>query len=332
MAQARLRRPLTIVRRFGTFLLLIVLISVAITGVVSITGIWNTILLQPMLNFLILTSKYVLGSFGIAIVILTILIRLLVFPLTMRQLQSSKAMREIQPKIKELQRKYGKNRQQLGAETARLYKEASINPLGCVLPMLIQLPIWIALYQSVIQALAYTPENLYGLSRQLYSLSAIRTSVPLNHHFLWLDLTRGDLIMVLLVGGSTWMLQKMSSVPTTDAQQQSTNRIMLWVLTLIFAFFALSLPSGLSVYWVVSNIIGMVMQYRVTGWGTLTLPSLRFLRRGPPQTVSDLPAEMEAPSQNGHEPGSTLTLQQQDATTDSPNSKKKEATPEEMNP
>ena len=313
------------VRRFVIFLLIAVLLFLLITGVVSITGIWNTVLLQPMLNFLILMSKYLFGSFGIAILILTILIRLIMFPLTMRQLQSSRAMQAMQPKMKELQKKFAKDKQQLAAETAKLYKESGVNPLGCAFPMLIQFPIWIALYQAVIQALANTPENLLGLSKQLYSWSVIQGSIPLNHHFLWLDLARGDFIMVFLVGGSMWMLQKMSTQPAADPQQQSMNRIMLWIMPLMFGFFALSLPSGLSIYWVVSNIISMVMQYRVTGWGTLKMPSLAFLKGGTPQPVDNPQAKTEGTAGIGKKAGKGVVLQQKGAKADGASSEKKEA-------
>lgn len=108
MAEARAARPLN-VGRLLVILLIVVIIPLLIAGVVSITGIWNMILLRPMLNFLVLMSTYFLGNFGIAIIILTILLRLLMLPLTMRQLQSSKGIRAIQPKLKELQKKYDKD-------------------------------------------------------------------------------------------------------------------------------------------------------------------------------------------------------------------------------
>jgi YidC/Oxa1 family membrane protein insertase len=282
MAEAKPVRTLN-VRRLIIFLIIVVLISLLGAHVVSITGIWNTILLQPMLNFLVLMSRYFLGNFGIAIIVLTIILRLLMFPLTMRQLKSSKALQAIQPELKELQKKYAKDQQRLGQEIMKLYKEHGINPLGCFLPTLVQLPIWIALYQSVVQALAYTPENLFGLARQLYSPSMLQNTVPLTHRFLWLNLTHGDVVMVFLVGGSMWILTKMASPPSADRQQQSINLIMTWGLPLIFALFAFALPSGLSIYWVASNFIGIILQYRVTGWGSLRMPSLPLLKRGAPQ-------------------------------------------------
>ncbi len=312
-------------RRLVIFLLIAVLIFLLITGVLSITGIWNTILLNPMVNFLVLMSKYFLGSFGIAIIVLTIIIRLLMFPLTMRQLQSSKAMQALQPKMKDLQKKYAKDQQKLNQEIMRLYKEEGVNPLGCAFPMLMQFPIWIALYQSVIQALAYTPENLLGLSKQLYSSEIIRSALPLNHHFLWMDLTKGDIPMAILTVATMWLLQKMSMQPSADPQQQSMNRIMLWAMPLMFGFFSLTLPSGLSLYWVASNIISMVMQYRVTGWGTLTRPSLpSFLKRGAPQPVNNPQAKTEAAASTDKEVKG-VALQQKVSEADSPGSEKKEA-------
>jgi YidC/Oxa1 family membrane protein insertase len=283
------------VRRLVTFLLIVVLISLLVARVLSITAIWNTVLLDPILNFLVLTSRYFLGSFGLAVILLTIVIRLATFPLNLRQLRSSKALREIQPEIKELQRKYSADRQKLGQEVAKLYKEHGINALGCYVPMLIQFPIWIALYISVVQALAYTPENLLGLQSQLYSPSVLQNTVPLNHHFLWLDLTRGNIVMALVETVTMWVLMGMSSTPTESPQksmtqqartQQLMTRVLLWGIPLLMGLMTYLLPSGLSLYWVTSNIIGIILQYPITGWGVLKMPSLASLRRGAAQPAS----------------------------------------------
>jgi YidC/Oxa1 family membrane protein insertase len=313
------------VRRLGIFLLIAVVLFLLVTGVISITGVWNTILLNPMLNFLVLMSKYFLGSFGIAVIVLTVIIRLLMYPLTMKQLQSSRAMQTLQPKMKELQKKYAKDQQKLNQEVMKLYKEEGVNPLGCALPMVVQFPIWIALYQSVIQALAYTPENLLGLSKQLYSSSLIQEALPLNHHFLWLDLTSGDIFMAILTVVSMWVLQKMSTQPSADPQAQSMNRIMLWVMPLMFGFFSLTLPSGLSLYWVASNIISIVMQYRVTGWGTLQRPSLASLRRGIPKLLGNPQTKVEGTADIGKKAGKTDALQPKGAEPGSTISENKEA-------
>lgn len=256
--------------------------------------IWNTILLEPMLNLLVLLSKILLGNFGLAIMGVTVVVRVLMLPLTLRQLKTTKAMQEIQPVIKELHKKYAKDKQRLSQETMRLYKERGVNPLGCAFPMLIQLPIWIALYQSIIQALSVTPEGLLGLSKSLYSVGAIQEMVPLNSDFIGLNLAQGNFFMAVLVGGSMWMLQKMSTTSAIDPKQQSMSRMMTMMMPLMFGFFALSFPSGLSLYWILSNIISIVMQYRVTGWGTLKMPfgSLR-IPQPLPRPTSSHPAQEE---------------------------------------
>ena len=257
--------------RRNIIIALIAIALVVIFATIGIIELWNVILLQPMLNFLILLSNLLFSSFGLAIIALVIIVRVVMFPLTLRQLRSTKAMSTLGPKMQELQKKYGKDKQKLQQEMGKLYKESGVNPLGCVLPLLIQLPIWIALYQSIMKALAATPEDLLGLSQRLYSLSGVYEAVPLQANFLWLDLGRPDsfYILAILVGGTMWVLQKMSTVPSADPRQQSMSKMMLWMMPLMFAFFTLQFPSGLALFWVVSNIIGIVMQYFVTGWGTL---------------------------------------------------------------
>ena len=129
--------------------------------------VWNLIIANPVLNVLVALSHILGGSFGLAIIALTIIVRLITWPLTKRQLNSTKALQEMQPKIQELQKKYGKNQQKLQQEMMKLYKEAGVNPLGCLWPMLVQFPIWIALYQAIMNALATTPENLLDLAQRL---------------------------------------------------------------------------------------------------------------------------------------------------------------------
>jgi YidC/Oxa1 family membrane protein insertase len=158
----------------------------------------------------------------------------------------------------------------------KLYKEAGINPLGCLWPMLIQLPIWIALYQAIMSALATTPESLLGLAQRLYSWGIVNQAIPLSSKFLWLDLGQPDpyFILAIIVGGTMWVQQKMTTAPAVDPRQQSTSRMMTVLMPLMFGFLTLMFPSGLALYWAVSNIIGIITQYFVTGgWGYLKLRS-----------------------------------------------------------
>lgn len=233
---------------------------------------WNEILLRPMLNGLFLFYKLLFNNFALSIVLLTLLVRLLTLPLTMKQLKATKAISELQPQLQELQKKYAKDKPKISQETMRLYREKGISPMGCLLPMVIQFPVWIGLYQVLIMSLNLTPEGLLGLSRALYSwLGVAHEAIPLNARLLWLNLAQPDSTPVLpvLVGASMWVMQKMTALPSADPTQAATNRMMLWMWPLMFAFLTFSFPSGLALYWVVSNAIGIVMQYFITGWGGL---------------------------------------------------------------
>jgi len=236
---------------------------------------WNLIILDPILNGLITLSSIFSSNFGLAIIALTIIVRLILWPLTKRQLNSTKAMQDMQPKIQELQKKHGKNKQKLQQEMMQLYKDAGVNPLGCIWPMLVQFPVWIALYQSIIKALATTPENLLDLSYHLYSWQVISQAFPLSSHFLWLDLGgRGDLGLAIVVGGTMWVQQKMTTAPSVDPKQQSMNSMMQMMMPLMFGLFVLMVPSGLALFWAVSNAIGIITQYFVAGgWGYLRFRS-----------------------------------------------------------
>ncbi|MDY6917978.1 MAG: YidC/Oxa1 family membrane protein insertase [Chloroflexota bacterium] len=276
--------------------IIVIAVAVAIIVVLAVFGpveVWNNVLLRPMMNFLVLLSYVFFGSFGVAIIVLTIIVRLLTFPLTLRQMKATKSMSTLAPKMQELQKKYAKDQEKLRKEVAALYKEAGVNPIGCTWPMLVQFPIWIALYQSVTRTLATSPEELISLSQNLYSLPIIQQSVPLEASFLWLNLGVPDtyFVLAILCGASMWVLQKMSTVPAADPKQQSMTKTMVWMMPLIFAMFTLMVPSGLGLFWVVSNIIGIIMQYFVTGWGGL-------FSRAPaaaPAAATEQPKQLETP-------------------------------------
>jgi YidC/Oxa1 family membrane protein insertase len=248
---------------------------------------WNTIVLQPMINFLVALTNSLGGSFGLAVIILTVIVRLATFPLFLRQLRSTKAMQSIGPQLQELKKKYSKDQQKLQQETMKMYKQAGINPLGCIWPMLVQFPIWIALFQSIIKSLGNTPEDLLGMSKLLYAWDPVRQAIPLNESFLWLNLSSPDpyYILPLLVGGSMWIQQKMSTATAgSDPSQQQMGKMMLWMMPIMFAFLTLQFPSGLALYWVVFNVLGIVIQYRVTGWGGLATVGIfkRFIPQQQP--------------------------------------------------
>jgi YidC/Oxa1 family membrane protein insertase len=222
-----------------------------------------------MINGIIGLSNILFGSFGLSIIVLTFVIRGLMYPLTIKQLHATRSMQGLQPKIAELQKKHGKDKQKLAQEQMRLYKESGVSPAGCLGPMLIQMPIWIALYQAIIRVLVTTPENFLNLSGYLYSWPVLYEALPLDNRFLWMNMAYPDIFLALLVGGSMWVTQKMITPVSADPKQKAQGRTMLVMMPVMFTFLSMSFPSGLALYWVSSNVITVAIQYFVTGWGGL---------------------------------------------------------------
>ena len=251
-----------------------------------------------MINSLVMLYYIFFNSFGVSILVFTIMVRVVMFPLTVRQSRQLKSMNAIQPKVKEIQAKFAKDRQRITQETMRIYKENGVNPIGCLGPLVIQFPIWIGLYQAILQTLPAAPDRLIGLSGHLYSwLPQVHEVIPLNSSFLWWDLALPDRTPVLpvLVGASMYLVQKMTSMPSADPRQASTNRMMLWMMPLMFGFFTMQFPSGLAIYWVVSNAVGVVIQGFVTGWEPITSVFSFIARRGRPQQPQQ-PQQAAAPA------------------------------------
>jgi YidC/Oxa1 family membrane protein insertase len=236
---------------------------------VGIGDIWNLIAMQPVINTLVVLTHFLFNNFGLAIIALTLIVNGAMFPLTLKQIRASKAMQEMQPKIAELKKKYGKDKEKMAREQMKLYKESGVSPAGCLLPMLIQMPIWIALFQSIMRVLAVIPENLAGLSHYLYSWPVVYSTLPLSNDFLWLNLASGDIFLAILVGGTMWVQQKMVMTAPADPKQQSQSNMMLWMMPIFFAYLTLSFPSGLALFWVASNVFRIALQYFIGGWGGL---------------------------------------------------------------
>jgi YidC/Oxa1 family membrane protein insertase len=217
------------------------------------TDIWNLIIVHPLIDGL----KYLAmltNSGGMAIILFTIAIRLVMLPLSIYQMKSQKAMTAVQPLVREIQKKYGNDRERVTQETMRIYKEHGVNPASGCLPLFLQMPIFIGLYSALIT-----------LSAQDSGDDQFREA------FLWLP-GLGDpdplYIMPVLTGVSQLVLQRMMTMPSNDPQQQMMNRMMTF-MPLVFLGVTFSLPSGLVMYWVVSNLVSMVQQYFTTGWGSL---------------------------------------------------------------
>lgn len=237
------------------------------------TQIWNTVIFEPMLNFLLFVYSLLGRNFGLSIIVFTVLVRALTLPINLKQMRSAKASQEMQPLLQELQKKYKDNREKLAEEQMKLYREHGINPLGCLVPTLIQFPIWIGLYQSIINALPDNPLQLLNLARRIYLQFPILSNlIPLNSRFLWLDLGRADPYYVLpfLTVATMWVQQKMMASPSSDPQQQAMSQSMELMMPLMFGFITLQAASGLGLYFVATNVFGIILQYFVSGWGSLS--------------------------------------------------------------
>jgi YidC/Oxa1 family membrane protein insertase len=220
-------------------------------------------------NVLIALSHYLGNNFGLSIIVLTIAINAVMYPLTLNQMKATKAMQDIQPKLAELQKKHAKDAQTLAQEQMKLYRESGVSPAGCLLPTLIQTPIWIALYQSIRGVMGVTPESFLSLARNLYSWPVVFAAMPLNTHFLWLNLGAPDYLLAILVGVSMWLQQKMTTQTSTDPRMAQQAQLMQVMMPILFAFISISVPSGLALYWVVNAVVRIVMQYFFSGWGGL---------------------------------------------------------------
>ncbi|MBC8318779.1 MAG: membrane protein insertase YidC [Desulfobulbaceae bacterium] len=211
---------------------------------------WFDILAKPMLYLLNFLFGYV-HNYGWAIILVTIVIKLLFWPIAHKGMKSMKTMQKIQPKMAKLREKYGDNKEALNREMIQLYKTYKVNPVGGCLPMLLQIPVFFALYKVLLQTieLRHAPFMLW-----ITDLSAPdRLGIGINIPYL-----EGIPILTLLMGGSMYLQQKMT--PTTGDPMQA--KIMKF-LPLIFIFMFLNFASGLVLYWFINNVLSIAQQYAI---------------------------------------------------------------------
>ena len=213
------------------------------------------------------------GSYGTSIVILTVIIRLLLYPLNKKQLVSMQAMQKIQPRLKMLQEKYGDDKQKLGEETMQLYREYKVNPAAGCMPMLVQLPILILLFQvlrkhdfgdaAYLGIFKLSTSAVNGLSqacggpateRLVDAVKAVFANPAGLSNF---SLYAGNVFLIIAIVFLTWLQQKMS---TGDNPQMAT---MNTVMPIFMAWICLSMPGGVMIYWGLSTLVGVVQQYYV---------------------------------------------------------------------
>lgn len=185
-----------------------------------------------------LTVSIGIPSYGLAIILLTLLVKIITYPLTAKQTYSMKGMQELQPKIKELQEKYKKNPEKLNQATMELYKEHKVNPLAGCFPLLIQMPILLALFQAL----------------QKFQYKDIGSA------FLWIPHLKDPdplYIIPVLVGLTTYLQSKLTTPSgSMEGSAASTQKVMLYFMPLFIAYISIKFPAGLGLYWIFFSIFG----------------------------------------------------------------------------
>jgi YidC/Oxa1 family membrane protein insertase len=258
---------------------------------------WNQLIIFPFTNTLLLLYGWLGNSFVLSLILLTLLIRLLLIPLTAKQQKSQAKMQAMQPEIKRVQEKYKGEPERMQKELKKIgYNPASM--LGGCLPMLIQFPILIGMYRSILRAIPAAPLQMVDLYQAAYPswFPDFHKMIPVNRRFLWMDLSQPDRlylpfypavgipILPVLVYLTTVLQQKMMTPPTADPTDQSAQmqRSMMTMMPLMFAFFALQFSSGLSIYFITANI-ATIAQYMFLNrerleWNNVKMPGGLRLR------------------------------------------------------
>jgi YidC/Oxa1 family membrane protein insertase len=210
------------------------------------TGIWNQYIVYPLSWFITKVADLFGHSYGLSIIVVTIIIRAVLLPLMIKQTRSSKAMQVLQPQLAELKKKYSskdqKTQQKLQQETMALFQKNGVNPMAGCFPLLIQMPILIGFYHAITRTAAIAQDN-----------------------FLWFDLGSKDpfYILPIIAGITTFIQQKMMMAGTSNQNPQMA--MMLWMMPIMIIIFAVSYPAALSLYWVVGNIFMIVQTYFIKG-------------------------------------------------------------------
>lgn len=249
------RRILLITGLLGVLMLLAGCTQVNVPITSESQGFWNSYIVYPLSQLITYFAEITGENYGLSIIIVTIIIRLVLLPLMLKQTKSSKAMQALQPEMAKLKEKYSSKDQQtqqkLQQETMALFQKHGVNPLAGCLPLVVQMPILIGFYHAI-----------------------MRTEAIAEHTFLWFDLGDKDpyFILPIVAGVTTFIQQKMMMAGM--ANQNPQMAMMLWLMPIMIVVFAISFPAALSLYWVVGNLFMIIQTYFVKG------PDLRAAKNG----------------------------------------------------
>jgi len=262
---------------------------------------WQTLLYQPLVNALVFLNQ-LFGNFGVAVITLTIVIRLLLVPLTLPSLKAASKMKAVAPELNKLKKQYAHDKQKLAKAQMELYKKHGVNPAAGCLPQIIQIVILIALYQAFNQVLNTNGETIAKLNEVLYSFLKLPADVVINTRFWYLDLNKPDVfklpgasfslpgLFLTLAALGQMLSSKMMQPAVKAAQKQAKKTIdkqddmatamqsqMLYLFPLMTIVIGYRFPSGLVLYWLVFSVSTAAQQYFVNGWGGLE-PWLKKLK------------------------------------------------------
>ncbi len=236
---------------------------------------WETIIVQPFTNLLLVITMLV-KNFGIAIILFTLVIKAITYPLSSKQLKSSQGLQDLQndPAYKKEMAKYADNKEKAAEIQMKYYKEKGINPFGSCLPTVIQFPIIIGLYQAIMRVMASTPLELVKLERIVYPFLDVNKILPIQNRFLWMDLGQperlfiggfGIPVLAILVLITTFIQSKIMQPPTqTNDQGAAMNNSMMLMMPFMMGYMAYQFSAGLALYFLTSNI-ATVIQYAAMG-------------------------------------------------------------------
>lgn len=238
--------------------------------------IFNLILFQPIFNGVVFIYRYI-PDLGTAIIILTIIIRFILYIPSRSSIRSQKILQDTQPKLKAIQDKYKDNKEELGKQLMKFYKENKVNPLSSCLPLLIQLPILIALYRAFLAVSQTDPSTHILVAKQLAylygPLKSVFTTLPINPiSFGFIDLSHNhNIILALLAGASQFWQSKMlmakqpPKIPGAKDESiaAGVNKQMMYMMPLITVLFGYQFPAGLTIYWLVSTLFTVAQQFLV---------------------------------------------------------------------
>ena len=264
----------------------------------QIGDIFNLIFFGPVVNLLVLIYQglsfiHIPGALGFSIMILTVLIRILVWPFMSSQIKATKKMADLKPHLDVLKVKHKGDKQGMAAAQMALYKEHGVNPAGGCLPALIQIPIFIALYQSIINILPGAGGHIETINRLLY-FPGLKLPSTIDPNFFGLNLGikpsefghYGILLLLIpvLTGVLTFVQSKMALPKSVkeypsdspkekkekEGMEESMGQVqsqMVYMMPVMIGYFAFSFPIGLAIYWNCYTILGIIQQYKISGWG-----------------------------------------------------------------